>query len=126
MKHFTGRPFNWALGFLLAGALPFGAGCDESEFDRDPPPGQGSLVVDNLTGDRVYVYVDGQDVGSVGSDKHHYYDLEPGVHRIALDGDDTDRAWAGDVDILNDRRTVLEVRGYSGDYDSFDVRIFFD
>lgn len=124
MKHATHKRFGWMLGLALAAALPWLAGCDESEYDYDPPAGQGSLVVDNYTGDRIYVYVDGLEVDSVRSGKHRYYDLEPGVHRVALDGDDTRRFWADDVDLLEGRLTVLEVQGYSSE--SFDVRIYFD
>ncbi len=118
------RKWIWILPVSLAAGLV--AGCDDSEFDRDPPEGQGSMIVDNYTGDRVRVYIDGERADSVGEGDHRYYDLDPGVYRVALDGDDTDRSWAGDVDVLENRRTVLEVRGYSGDYHEFDVRIYFD
>jgi hypothetical protein len=102
------------------------AGCDDTEFDREPPAGQGSLIVDNFTGDRVRVYIEGVEDRSVSSGDHRYYDREPGVYRVALDGDDIRRYWAGDVDVLEGRRTVLEVRGYSSDFNSFDVRIYLD
>ena len=46
--------------------------------------------------------------------------------RVALDGDDTDRSWADDVDVLEGRLTVLEVRSAAFEYDDFDVRIYFD
>ncbi len=118
---------RWALGLLLAVAAASGpSGCEDSEYDRDPPDGQGSLVVDNFTGDRLRVYVDGERLDSVKAGHHRYYDLEPGVHRLALDGDDTDRSWADDVDVLENRRTVIEVRSQAGDYREFDVRVYFD
>ena len=101
-------------------------GCDDSDYDHDVPEGEASLVVDNFTGDRVYVYIDGVEVDSVTADKHRYYDLEPGEHRVALDGDDTDRSWFGDVDVLEDRLTVMEVRGEIGYTDEFDVEIYLD
>lgn len=107
-------------------AMGMAAGCDDTEFDRDPPAGQGTLIVDNFTGDRVRVYIDGDEVDSVSSGKHRYYDRDPGVYRVALDGDDVNRSWAGDVDVLEGRRTVVEVRGYSSDYDLFAVQIYFD
>jgi len=115
---------RWGVAAALAVVLPWLSGCDEDEYDHDPPAGQGTLVVDNFTGDRVEVYIDGMEVESVRSGKHRYYDLAPGVHRIALDGDDTRRFWADDIDILEGRLTVLEVRGYSGS--SYDVWIYFD
>jgi hypothetical protein len=33
---------------------------------------------------------------------------------------------AGDVDVLEGRRTVMEVRSWSSDYREYDVRIYFD
>ena len=51
---------SW-LGFALlaaAFALPL-TGCDDDEFDHDPPPGKGTLYVVNKTGD-------GMDVAGAG------------------------------------------------------------
>ena len=110
------------LGLLALAGLA--AGCDDDDYRHTPPPGQGTLVVDNLTSERVRVYIDGERMENVGAGDHRYYDLEPGVSRVALDGSDTDRSWAGDVDVLESRRTVLEVRGDS--YDTYDVRGYFD
>ena len=126
MNTYMRRGCRWIglLPLLWASALL--AGCDDTEFDRDPPAGQGSLIVDNFTGDRVYVYVNGMEVEHVSAGKHRYYDMAPGVYRVALDGDDTHRSWTGDVDVLEDRRTVLEVRSYAGDYVFFDVQLYFD
>ena len=113
------------MAVVLASGLA--AGCDDDDdYDHDVPAGQGSLVVDNFTADRVRVYVDGEKRESVGDGDHRYYDLAPGVHRVALDGDDTDRSWADDVDVLEGRLTVLEVRSAAFEYDDFDVRIYFD
>ena len=120
------RRFQWAGIGMMAAAWLFLSGCDEDRYDRDPPPGQGSMVVENVTGDRVLVYVDGAEEDGVSAGKHRYYDRAPGVYRVVLDGDDTNRSWAGDVDILEGRRTVLEVRGYSGDYNPFEVEIYLD
>lgn len=98
------------------------AGCeDDDDFDRVPPAGQGSLVVDNNTGDRVRVFIDGGQVQSVGKYDDRYYDLNPGTYRVALDGDDTDRFWIGEIDILQGRVTVLDVTDDVDDYDDFDV-----
>ena len=126
MTHFKDRIHRLALGFLLAGTLPWLAGCDETEYDYDPPAGQGSLVVDNFTGERIDVFIDGLEVDRVSSGKHRYYDLEPGVHRVAFDGDDSDRFWAEDVDILEERLTVLEVEANYDGTGTFAVRIHFD
>ena len=115
-----------SLVFCLVATGGVLTGCDDDDYDRDPPPGLGTLVVDNFTGTRVRVYIEGERVANVGSDEHRYYDLEPGIYRIALDGSDTDRSWAGDVDILEGRRTVMEVHSYSADYREYDVRMFYD
>ena len=111
---------------LLCGVAGLTGGCDDSNYSRDPADGHGLLVVDNFTGYRVRVYIEGEQEENVGSGKHKYYDLEPGVYRVALDGSNTDRSWAGDVDVLEDRRTVMEVRNYIGDYRYFDIGIYFD
>lgn len=126
MNRLAKRVWKW-MGLIPLGlAVGLAAGCDDTEFDRDPPSGQGSMIVDNFTGDRLRVYIDGEEAERVSVGKHRYYDCAPGVYRVALDGDDIRRSWAGDVDVLEGRRTVLEVRGYSGDYGSFDVQTYFD
>ena len=53
------------------------------------------------------------------------YDLDPGVHRVVLDEQSGDRAYSTDVDILENRRTVMDVTvsGFDGDYD---VAVFYD
>ena len=48
------------------------------------------------------------------------------MYRVVLDGEDTDRAWADDVDVLEGRLTVLEVREHALDYRDFDVREYFE
>lgn len=126
MNVFTQKLCRWIGICSIAVVAGMAAGCDDSEYDRDPPKGQGSLIVDNFTGDRVLVYVDGVEVDGVSSGRHRFYDLDPGLYRIALDGDDVRRSWADDVDVLEGRRTVLEVRGTSIQYNVFDVRIYFD
>ena len=110
----------------LAVAAGLLGGCDEDEYDHEPPAGQGTLVVDNFTGDRLQVYLDGELVESVTAGKHRFYDLSPGLRRVVLDGDDVRRTWAGDVDILEGRLTVAEVKDNSNYYDDFDVWVFLD
>lgn len=126
MKNRMNQMRLWLGIVALALATAMGAGCDDNEFDRDPPAGQGSLIVDNFTGDRILVYLDGTEESGVSAGKHRYYDLEPGVCRVVLDGDDTRRSWSGDVDVLEGRRTVVEVRSDSGDYREFEVSIYLD
>jgi hypothetical protein len=113
------------LGLAMALVALLAAGCDETRYSRDPPPGLGTLYVENYTGDRLHVYVDGVQQESVPQAKQRHYDLEPGIRRVALDGDDIPRSWVGDVDVLEGRRTVLEVDSASY-YGAFTVRFFFD
>ncbi len=125
MKPMSMRKCRWIwVAPLLATLLGMGA-CEREEYDHEPPAGQGALAVSNFTGDRVRVYIDGLAAESVAEGKVRYYDLIPGVHRVALDSDDNEASWAGDADILAGRLTVMEVRtDYYGD--EFDVRMYFD
>lgn len=100
---------------LAALALPF-AGCDDDEFDHEPPEGKGTLYVDNRTAEGMDVFIDGERVPGVGSGDNRFYDLDPGVYRVALQADDTDRSYSGDVDVLDGRRTIMDV---SIDLDNF-------
>lgn len=117
------QSIRWAVALGLFGLL---AGCDDDRFDREPPLGMGTVIVDNYTGDDIEVYIDGREAGETDAGDHRYYDLKPGLHRVVLAGDDTDRTWADDVDVLENRRTVLEVRADAFDYDEYDVDMFLD
>lgn len=109
---------------LAATATFWGAGCDDDDdYDHDVPAGKGTLVVDNNTPDRVQVFISGAQVESVGDGKERYYDLDPGLYRVALDGDDSDRFWAGETDVLEGRLTILKVSDDLGDFDEFVVEI---
>ncbi len=116
------------LGVLaLAAVITTGtAGCEDDDYDHDVPAGQGSIVVDNRTGDRIRVYLDGLQVASVGIGDERYYDLDPGQHRVVLDGDDVDRNWADDVDVLQGRLAILKVTADFGDFDDYDVDLDYD
>jgi hypothetical protein len=113
-------------GMMLAALLLGLAGCDDERYDHEPPAGQGTLYVENATGDRVRVYVDGAEQERVAAGKRRYYDLAPGTRRLVLDGDDVQRSWVGDVEILEGRRTILEVRVSSVNYTRFEVYAYFD
>lgn len=83
------------------------AGCETDRYDHRPPPGAGSLIVDNYTASALEVFIDGVPVERVRAWRDRAYDLAPGVHRLALR--DGYRFFGGDVDILQDRRTIAEV-----------------
>ena len=65
MKLRANQPCRWIGVLAISFAMYIVAGCDNSDFDHDPPAGQGSLIVDNFTGDRVRVYIDGEEAQSV-------------------------------------------------------------
>ena len=119
---------KWLAVLALAATVTgWGTGCDDDEeYDHDVPAGQGTLVVDNQTPDRVRVFIAGVQVQSVGKGDERYYDLDPGLYRVALDGEDTDRFWTGEADVLQGRLTILKVNDDLGDFDDFDVDFDYD
>lgn len=115
---------------VLALALPLGAGCDwddDDEEDFEPPAGQGALRVDNNTGDDIRIYVNGEQLGTVGDYSDRAFPLDPGVYRVVLDQKNGDRDFRDEVDLIENRRTVLDV-SYDRDPfdDDYDVEVFFD
>ena len=114
------RAAAWAAGCALALGL---AAC-EREWDHTPPDGQGSVIVDNRTADELDVYLDGRATNRVDDFDYEVFDHAPGVVRVVLDEAHGRRAWGGDVDVIEGKRTVLEVsdRGRS----SYDVRVALD
>ncbi len=113
---FKGVGCALAIGLLLWCA----SGCDDNDdFDYVPASGHGAIIVDNLTPDDVDVYVDGTFQGEVSDNHDRPFELEPGVHRVVLDGDNH-RSYANDIDVLANRLTVLHVTlpgYYSARYD---------
>jgi len=111
-----------ALGVILMLGL---CACDSDEWNHTPPTGMGSIIVNNRTTDGVNVYLDGYYTNRVSDFDHETFDLVPAVHRVVLDESRGNRAWRGDVDVLEGKLTIIEVNAgfYSSDYD---VRIYFD
>ena len=103
-------------------------GCDDDDddYDHNPPAGQGSMIVDNNTGDNISVYINGRRVNDAKEDEARAYDLEPGVYRVVLEQQGGDRQFRDDVDILIGRLTILDVFTDSMDIEKYDVRILFD
>lgn len=97
------------LAMTMLGVLFLASGCENEQYGHRPPPGQGSLIVDNLTGARLDVFVDGALVGDVRAWRDRAWDLPPGVHRLALRERDDRRYFGGDTDIVADRRTIAQV-----------------
>lgn len=112
---------------LIAAGLLIGAGChDYGRFDRTPPDGKGTLYVDNNTSDELRVYIGGARQEDVRARRYRHYDLDPGVYRIVLEGRNSDRTFAGDVDVLEKRRTVMDVTTDPGNFRRYDVLIYLD
>lgn len=102
-----------------------GVGCsDDNSIDHTPPPGQGSLVVDNNTSDTIDIFVGGGQVGQVGGGKRLIIDLSPRADRIVLTEDGGDRSYRGNLDIIEGRLTVYDV-AYGPPY-FYDLYVYFD
>jgi hypothetical protein len=109
----------------LSAALGF-AGCeDDNHDDHDPAPGKGALVLDNRSGTDIALYVDGQRVADVDAYDDKALDFEPGIRRVVLDERGGHGNWRGDVDVVEGRRTILDVTSRVNDSE-YDVEIFFD
>jgi len=118
----AGRIGRWAA--LLAAGLALCA-CEDDDWSHKPPAGQGSIIVDNRTSDDLHVYLDGAYAQRVKDFDHEAFDVQPGLVRVALDQAHGSRAWRDDVDVLQGKLTVLEIRAdWSGD--DFSVRVYFD
>ena len=103
-------------------------GCDygDDDFDHDPPAGKGALYVVNRTPNDCHVFIDGTERSGVDADDKEWYDLDPDVRRVVVDQDHTHRVFRGDVDILEGKRTILELSVDPNDLNRFDAFIFFD
>lgn len=117
-------------GVLLAASLAWVTGCNldkDNDRDHEPPAGQGALLVDNNSGDDIKVYVDGELLGTVGDYSDRAFDMAPGSYRVVLDEDHGSRDYRDDVDILENRLTVLDVQVNFDDFSAdYDVEVFFD
>ncbi len=104
-------------------SLFFTPGCewDDDDFDHNPPAGHGSIIIDNYTYSDIELFVDGLLAGKINNDDDRAFDLAPGVYRVLLNDEDDQRNWAGDVDVLEGRLTILTVRIDSTDFNDYDV-----
>ena len=116
---------SWAGGMLLSALVMLLAGCEDGGFKHDPPPGQGSIIVDNQSWDVIHVYIDGYYTNDVGDYDYEAYDRVPGVYRVVLDQKSGNRSYSHDVDVLEGKLTVLEVRINEFDRE-YDVSMYYD
>lgn len=118
LKHTSRLLLTLSLGFLLWG-------CDsDDDLDNDPPPGQGAILIDNNTFDDIRVFINGERLNDADDFDVSIYTLDPGVYRLVLDQIDGDRSFRDDIDILENRNTVLDVAIRS--FLEYDILIYFD
>lgn len=113
---------------ILAGLL-FGTGChdwwEDDDHDHDPPPGQGAILIDNRTFNDVRVFFNGVRQDDTRDGKSKAYNLDPGLYRVVLEEKGGDRSFRGDIDVLENNVTVMDIAN-SGSRTRFDVAVFFD
>ncbi|MFH0879170.1 MAG: hypothetical protein V2A34_05620 [Lentisphaerota bacterium] len=120
---------RWSSGWMLAllvSAAGLLAGCDDDGLDHNPPPGMGCIIVRNNAADDMDVFINGSSTNWVGAGSNRAYDLRPGIYRIVLDQQDGDRNYRADVDVLVDRRTIMDVTADPLRFDRYDVYLYFD
>ncbi len=122
------RTWRWAAVAACGLALLAAAGCEDDEDYRDhvPAAGQGSLIVDNNTMQDLDLFLDGALNREVGDGKEAIVDLAPGEYRVVLDSQDSNRSFAGDVDVLEGRLTILHVSIRLGAPDALNVTIEYE
>ena len=118
----------FGLSALLAATL-LTAGCDDwwedDDHDHDPPPGQGAIIVDNHTFHDIRVFFNGIRQEDTRDGKSKAYNLDPGLYRVVLDEKGGDRNFRCDIDVLENKLTVLDV-AESPSSTKFDVLIYFE
>jgi hypothetical protein len=125
---------NMKFGLYLARAAVIGiavglaamlTGCEDDSFSHKPPDGQGCLIVDNCTSDRLKVFIDGfEATPRVSAYDDEAYDLNPGVYRVVLQERHGHRSCREDVDILEGRQTIMRV--HLSDNYKYNTHVYFD
>lgn len=91
-------------------ALPILTSCDNNKsYDHTPPTGQGSIIVDNNSGSDTEVYIDGKRLGVAEASRDTAFDLAPGRYRLVLTEVSGYRNYRDDIDVLENRLTLLDV-----------------
>ena len=125
-RPFPGRLRGAMSALLLAAALCAGCEWGHKSYRHRPPDGQSSLVVDNRTGDRIWIYADGVELGRASRYDDRIFDLPPGQRRLVLDQDGGGRYRALDVDLLEGRLTILIVYNDSDNFRRYRVDVYLD
>lgn len=90
-------------------ALLLLSSCDDDGYSHEPPDGKGSIIVENNSGEDTAVYIDGVLIGNARSGDASVFDLNPGRYRLVLAEVDGYRNYRDDIDVLENRLTVLDV-----------------
>ncbi len=113
--------------YLLAFALMvFAAGCDDEKFNHDPPAGMGCIIVNNNTSHDIRPYINGLPTNTVSDYDWEAYDLKPGLYRVVLDDKESSRNFRDDIDVMENKRTILDVTTDPVRPNRFDVYVYFD
>lgn len=123
------KAISWSRGLLAVLVAFVFAGCDDGhdDFDVDPAPGYGAMIVDNNSGSDFDVYGDGHYLGEVESGDHLSQEFTPGVVRVFLRQRGGDhRGYGDDLDILEGRRTILRIYRSQFAWDDFRVSVEYD
>lgn len=101
---------------MLVAVLLGAGGCEEccdASYSHYPPPGLGTLLVDNDTDNDISVYLEGVYAEPYARDDQTTpYDLVPGLYRVVLEERGGCRYFQGDIEVLPDLVTVIYVGGY--------------
>jgi hypothetical protein len=108
------------------GAVALLAGCESHDHEHTPPAGQGAIVVDNHAFHDLSIFVSGVLTNNVDAGHDIALDLAPGVYRIALDEDESDRSFSGDIDVLEGQLTILDVTADPLERYRLNVSVYFD
>ncbi len=112
----------------LAGALAIlalAAGCDD-DYDHKPPAGMGSILLDNRTHRDIRVYINSVRQEKARDYEVTAYDLQQATYRLVLQEDDGYRSHARDIDVLPDKRTIVEVRTEPSSSYRYQVNVWYD
>ncbi|MFW6151503.1 MAG: hypothetical protein ACOC6C_00850 [Verrucomicrobiota bacterium] len=105
MRIYAKAVIAFAFLFVIASGCEY----EDDYYDHVPPPGKGSLIIDNNSADDINLYLDGERISEIGDYRVRILDLSPGVGRIVLDEEDGDTTFRDDIDILEGRLTILRI-----------------
>jgi hypothetical protein len=102
-------------------------GCeDEDDFSYSPAGGFGALIIDNYTDDDISVFVDGTERPETKDSSWKGYDVEPGLRRLFLEQQGGDHAYIGEIDILEGRKTIVDVYFSPDSIYLYEIRVSID